>query len=157
VSYVHIEEERGGSSRGVAVPRGALLMAGALIALTIGLAAVARNAPRPAEAPGAVPVVSRALVFTDREDGSVDVYDVQRREALAPLPVGGGGFVRGALRALARQRRLAGVGADVPFHLARWPDGRLTLDDSATRSRLDLRAYGSTNVEAFALLLPPTP
>ena len=149
MSYVHVEEERG---HGVAVPRVALRAAATLAALTIALAAVARHGRRSDHAPEASPSAVRALVFSDRPDGSVGVYDVARHEALPPLS-GSGGFVRGALRALARQRRLAAVGPDAPFYLARWPDGRLTLDDSATGNHLELRAYGESNAEAFARLL----
>jgi len=153
MSYVHIEEERGAE---VAVPKAALTLAATLALLTIALAAAARHASRPAGAPGVRPVATRALVFSDRPDGAVGVYDAVRRESLPPL-VGSGGFVRGALRALARQRRLDAVGPDVPFYLARWPDGRLTLDDSATHEHLELRAYGPTNEAAFAALLPVGP
>ena len=61
--------------------------------------------------------------------------------------------MRGALRGLARERRLDGAGAESPFRLAAWPGGRLTLEDTATGRVLDLHAYGQTNAEAFARLL----
>ena len=99
--------------------------------------------------PAVRPVATRALVFSDLPDGAVGVYDAGHHQTLPPL-AGSGGFVRGALRALARQRRLDAVGFDVPFYLARWPDGRLTLDDSATHNHLELRAYGTVNEAAFA-------
>jgi putative photosynthetic complex assembly protein len=151
MTYLHIEEEEGAN---VSVPTPALVVALLLAVSTIGLAGYARHtraipAPPP-RAPGAV----RALVLSDRPDGGVGVYDARAHEQLAPLPAGGGGFVRGAIRGLARQRRLDRVGPDVPFYLARWPDGRLTLDDSATGSHLDLRAFGPDNAAAFARLLP---
>ena len=81
-------------------------------------------------------------------------------------------FVRGALRALARERR-ADVGDNTagipdagsvttpvehaPFRLTRYTDGRLTLDDTTTGAHLELRAFGPTNAAAFAGLLPPVP
>jgi putative photosynthetic complex assembly protein len=66
---------------------------------------------------------------------------------------GTNGFVRGVLRGLARERRLNDVGAQPPFQLTRWSDGRLSLDDPATGRRIDLVAFGPTNAGAFAQLL----
>jgi putative photosynthetic complex assembly protein len=63
-------------------------------------------------------------------------------------------FIRGAVRGLAFGRQRRGVGAEMPFRLSRWPDGRLTLGDPATGSVLDLDAYGGDNRRAFASLLP---
>ena len=155
MSYLHIEEEAGADVR---VPKPALFGALTLALLVIVGAGAARHAQAHA-APSASlirPVAARTLVFSDEPDGSIGVYDPVQRVALAPLPEGGG-FVRGALRALARQRRLGAIGHEVPFYLARWPDGRLTLDDSATRTHLELRAYGTTNEAAFVRLLPDAP
>jgi len=66
---------------------------------------------------------------------------------------GSGGFLRGALRALVRHRRLAGLGAEAPFLLVAHADGRLTLEDPATRHRVDLESFGPTNSAVFAQLL----
>jgi hypothetical protein len=38
--------------------------------------------------------------------------------------------------------------------LSAWTDGALSLEDRATGRTLDLRAFGQTQVEAFARLLP---
>ena len=97
-------------------------------------------------------VASRALVFTDHPDGSIGVFDAQHQEQLDNVS-GTGGFVRGAMRALARQRRLAHVGPEVPFYLVKWSDGRLTLDDSSTQNHLELEAYGNENLASFEKLL----
>ncbi|MEO8333566.1 MAG: photosynthetic complex assembly protein PuhC [bacterium] len=152
MSYLHIEDEPVGRP---GVPRAALAVAGAMAVLTIVLAAVARisHAGTLGEDPHATIVNSRALVFSDRPDGSIGVVDATRHEVLPPI-VGQGGFVRGSLRALARQRRLAAVGPEVPFYLIRWSDGRLTLDDSATHNHLELQAFGVDNAAAYVPLLP---
>ena len=63
------------------------------------------------------------------------------------------GFLRGSLRALARERRMREVGALPPFELAARADGRLTLTDPATGARLDLESFGPTNAAVFARLL----
>ena len=63
------------------------------------------------------------------------------------------GFLRGALRALARERRMREVGALPPFELAARADGRLTLADTATGARIDLESFGPDQCRVFARLL----
>lgn len=157
MAFIHIDEEVTRGNAGV--PRSALIIAGAFALFVIVLAGIARrsNTGTLGQQSVATIVASRALVFTDRPDGTVGVFDQQRQEQLEPLPAGNGGFVRGAMRALARQRRLAGVGPAVPFYLVKWSDGRLTLNDSATSSQLELEAYGATNLASFERLLSRVP
>ena len=152
MSYIHIDEETTKGNAGV--PKGALFLAGAFALTVIALAAVARmsNKGTLGEQNSAQIVASRALVFTDNADGSIGVFDAQHQQQLDAVS-GTGGFVRGAMRALARQRRLANVGPEVPFYLVKWSDGRLTLDDSATKNHLELEAYGNLNLGSFEKLL----
>jgi putative photosynthetic complex assembly protein len=104
--------------------------------------------------PGVTPAATRAISFIDREDGGVSAIDPASQATIATFEPGTNGFVRGALRALARQRRLASIGPEQPFRLTRWSDGRLTLDDASTGSHVELDGFGPTNVAAFASLLP---
>ncbi len=99
-------------------------------------------------------LASRDILFADRSDGGVVVTDALTRLQVATLEPGEDGFVRGAMRGLVRGRRLGGVGDETPFRLTGWSDGRLTLEDPTTRTRLDMAAYGQTNVESFARFLP---
>lgn len=156
MAFVHIDDEITKGNAGV--PRGALIIAGLFAVTVIVLAGVSRlkQVGDLGQRSTATVVISRALVFSDLPDGGVGVFDVSHQQRLASLPAGGGGFVRGAVRALARQRRLAHVGADVPFYLEKWSDGRLTLHDSSTSSHLELEAYGSTNLASFEKLLAGT-
>jgi putative photosynthetic complex assembly protein len=78
---------------------------------------------------------------------------VATRRTVVEVEPGTGGFIRGVLRALVRERRLSGTGAEPPFTLTRWRDGRLTLDDSATGRRLELTSFGPDNAAVFADLL----
>jgi putative photosynthetic complex assembly protein len=71
-------------------------------------------------------------------------------DVLAP---GTYGFVRVAMRGMARDRKIHGVGPTPPFMLTRWSDARVTLDDPNTGRRLDLGAFGRPNAEAFERLL----
>jgi putative photosynthetic complex assembly protein len=57
------------------------------------------------------------------------------------------------MRGLAHDRKSRGIGAAPPFLLSRWNDGRLALEDTATRRQIDLDAFGSSNKDAFAQLL----
>jgi putative photosynthetic complex assembly protein len=136
------------------VPRPALIAAGVMIALTITGAAVSRLSGASDSAPTAAPVMSRELLFRDRADGAVLVYDA--RDTSAPIQVIApetNGFLRGTMRGLARQRIRQDADRDVPFRLTQWADNRLTLEDPTTHRRVDLEAFGETNELVFARLL----
>ncbi|TDQ82959.1 putative photosynthetic complex assembly protein [Dongia mobilis] len=136
------------------LPRATLLGAGALVAFTLVAVAAARLGGTEATAVPSVPSLeSRDLRFLDQADGAVAVYDLKDGSAVALLPAGSNNFIRGALRGLARERKRQDIGMAPPFRLTRWADGRYTLEDTATRRTIDLRAFGSTNVQAFADLL----
>jgi putative photosynthetic complex assembly protein len=126
-----------------------------VIVLTVAFAAVARltglgvlRMPEPAI------VQYRDLRFTDRADGSVGVLDAADDAVIAILEPGQGGFIRGVMRGRARERRLGEFGAEPPFRLALHTDGRLTLEDTATKVKIVLNSFGPSNAEAFAGFLP---
>ena len=139
-------------------PKSALIAAAALIGFTMVATAAGRmvrlSAP-PAVADQAGPAATHALQlrFTDEADGSVTVIDSDSNRQVASLAPGTNGFIRGVMRGLARERRGLRIGAEPPFRLAAWPDGRLTLDDTATGRRIDLNAFGTSNRQAFLGLL----
>lgn len=137
-----------------AVPRSILSGAFALVVFTLALAGLGRAGLIGAGAavqPAALE--TRQLVFTDRDDGAVAVSEPGHTEALVEFAPGTNGFVRGALRGLARDRKRRGIGSDVPFLLARRADGRLMLEDPATGASIDLAAFGPSNIEPFLTIL----
>ena len=137
------------------LPRPVRIAAVALVVAAILIAAIGRwTGAGHITIAGVTPTNVRAISFVDRADGGVAAIDPVTRDNIATFEPGTNGFVRGALRALARQRRLDGIGPEQPFRLTRWSDGRLTLDDPATRSHVELDGFGGTNVAAFASLLP---
>jgi putative photosynthetic complex assembly protein len=140
------------STHAETIPRGLLLALCALpVAALIGVAAV-RLSGVSIHTPDAGIVAARSLRFEDRSDGSVSVID--GRSGLEVDRVQGeAGFLRGALRALARERRKRGLGGEAPFELLARADGRLTLADPATGERIDLESFGVTNAATFARLL----
>ncbi|RIA56725.1 photosynthetic complex assembly protein PuhC [Dichotomicrobium thermohalophilum] len=94
-----------------------------------------------------------SLRFVDRRDGAVEVYKAATDERIAVVEPGTGGFIRGVLRGLVRERKLSGEVTRTPFMLRRWADGRLTLEDPQTGRVIDLGAFGVTNAGAFAKLM----
>ena len=146
-----------------AIPRGAFWFAGAVVVTTMLAAASVRLGLIPvAASPEAVrasahlaPVASRDLVFTDRADGGVIVTEAASGSIVDTiLPGSHSGFIRGIMRALARERRMDGIGRATPFRLTSWRDGELSLTDLATKRSIELPAFGTTNRAAFAALLP---
>lgn len=128
------------------------LLIGLLMAAALTVTGIARNtAPAPALAADDQ-VQMRTLRFADQPDGSVVATDdsnghiVQRFE-------GEQGFLRGTLRALVRERRMRGIGAELPFELILHRDGRLTLHDPSAGTRIALESFGATNTRVFARLL----
>ncbi len=136
------------------VPKPALIMAGALVVVVFALAISARlfgfGAFR--EATSAV-LAERQLTFTDSQDGGIVVGDATTKTVAATLPPASNGFLRGALRALTRERALAGIGREQPFRLVRYADGRLVLHDPATTQSVTITSFGPTQVESFDRLL----
>jgi putative photosynthetic complex assembly protein len=136
------------------VPKPALYMAGALVLLVITLAASARLFGFGAFREVATTVqVQRDLRFSDAADGGIIVMDANTNQQSALLQPGTNGFLRGALRALTRDRALAGIGHDTPFRLVRYTDGRLVLIDLATKRSVTITSFGHTQVESFDKLL----
>ncbi|MBL6455672.1 hypothetical protein JMJ55_10080 [Belnapia sp. T6] len=141
-------------SHNMPVPRGPLIGAGALLLAVLLGTGLGRIAGAGTTAPqDDAPMLARSLGFEDRIDGAILVRDAEADRDIAVLEPGTNGFVRGALRALVRERRREDVGGRAPFRLAAWPDGRLTLEDPMTGSRIGLEAFGPTNMESFARLL----
>jgi putative photosynthetic complex assembly protein len=140
-------------SRPAFLPRGMLLAAVAVVGGTLLLASLGHRAPVNPAVTGETPVATRDLRFADRDDGAVVVTDARSGAVIEVLPGGSEGFVRGAMRGLVRQRRIAGHGPELPFRLSTWHDGRLTLLDTANGNTMELHAFGRTNAEAFLKLL----
>jgi putative photosynthetic complex assembly protein len=141
-------------SNNMSVPRGPLIGACALVLAILAAVGLGRMAGAGTTTPhDGAPVLTRSLGFEDRADGAILVRDADADREIALLEPGSNGFIRGALRALVRDRRREGVGGRAPFRLAAWPDGRLTLEDPATGTSIGLEAFGVTNMESFARLL----
>jgi putative photosynthetic complex assembly protein len=145
------------------VPRPALFMAGTLVVLSLVLTAAVTFGFMEREA---VPQVERAkasvsaaevrtLRFEDAPNGDVRVNDATNNELilLVQSDTQSGGFIRGVMRGMARERRLYGIGQELPFELTLWQDGSLSLNDLATGRDIELGGFGSDNRAVFIRLL----
>lgn len=90
----------------------------------------------------------RELVFADTPDGQILVLNYFDSKEVARFK-GEQGFLRGTLRALARERKRRGIGPEAPFRVIEHTDGRLTLLDPSTSQRIDLESFGPVNSALF--------
>ena len=137
-------------------PRWVIYCAAGIIAfslISVGLIRITGNGP---DQKAAAPTIQRSLVFQDQKDGGVRVADGLTGETLTVLQ-GEQGFVRGALRALSRERFSRGIGSSQPFDLIARVDGGVTLMDKSTGHRVDLESFGPTNTAEFARFLAMKP
>jgi putative photosynthetic complex assembly protein len=136
----------------------AITLVGASLAVVGGsslglLYSPAAEASQAEAASDAVATRSRDLRFFDQPDGSVRVKIIGAPDHL--IERDSGGFVRGIMRGLTRERAIRGVGRDPVFRLTEWSDGSLTIEDTGTGRSLNLSAYGPTNRLAFEAMLQP--
>lgn len=138
-------------------PRWVLWTVGSLLLfslVSVGLVRITGNGP---DQLAAAVLDERLLRFEDRSNGGVAVIDGSTGKLLTTM-TGEQGFLRGAVRALARERTSRKMGSEQPFQLISRTDGRLTLFDPATGQRIDLDSFGPTNAGIFAsfLLMQPS-
>ncbi|QAU44383.1 photosynthetic complex assembly protein PuhC [Bradyrhizobium guangzhouense] len=132
------------------VPRGALLGAAALIAFSLFVAGLGRFTGIGAVREDQSAAVQRmSFRFEDRTDGGISVVAPESGAVIGVVPAGIDGFVRTVLRSFAFDRERQGVGAGPAFVIAKWSNGRSTIEDPATGRRVDLAAFGAVNMQAF--------
>jgi putative photosynthetic complex assembly protein len=137
-------------------PRWVLWTVGALLLfslVSVGLVRITGNGP---DQLAAAVVSERLLRFEDHSNGGVAVIDGSTGKLLT-IMTGEQGFLRGAVRALARERASRKLGPEQPFQLISRKDGRLTLFDPTTGQRIDLESFGPTNAAVFAPFLSLQP
>lgn len=136
------------------VPRGALLAAGGLM---IGALAATTYVSQTGEGQFRTPpiqaVAATSLVFSLQADGGVMI---RKPNAAQPHAVRDrdAGFVHAVITAMDARRRRIGADLSAPYELAVGEDARLVIRDAATDHRIELRAFGRANYDAFARLLP---
>jgi putative photosynthetic complex assembly protein len=139
-------------------PRGALIAAFALVGFSLAATAAVRLVrisapPAPIVASLPAPALTADLRFSDEADGSIRVQNARTDQIVATIQPGVGGFVRGVMRGLARDRISRHIGEAPPFRLSQARDGRMTLEDTATGRLIDLESFGAGNRDSFVQLL----
>lgn len=137
-------------------PKWVLWCVGSLLAfclIAVGLVRITGNGP---DQLAAAITAERSLRFVDRTDGGISVIDGNTGQLLTVMR-GEQGFLRGTVRALARDRRSYQIGSELPFQLIARTDGRLALYDSLTGHRVDLESFGPDNAAVFAPFLTMKP
>jgi putative photosynthetic complex assembly protein len=134
-------------------PVALLLIAGLLVTVFTGVATYRWSGMRPEGNPFSTIVETRALHFVDKPDGSIEIFD---QGATKPFDIAApqtNGFLRGTLRGLARARKLNHAGAEPPFELVRFADGRLSLRDPVDGREIAMEPFGQSNSDVFKRLL----
>lgn len=93
------------------------------------------------------------FIATDMDDRTILIEDAANGTELEIVTRDSNGFIRGALRGLARERTLRGISSGEPFRLRLWQDGTLVLDDPATGQIVALNGFGQDNAMAFGKYL----
>jgi putative photosynthetic complex assembly protein len=112
----------------------------------VGSAGWWRDAPAPSTE---VPRISLVLRFIEQPDGGLSVVDMATEREYDHLAAGENGFLRTMIRVIRRDILRTDATISMPFRIEAWQDNRVTLTDSATERRVDLRAFGPTNAEVF--------
>jgi putative photosynthetic complex assembly protein len=132
----------------------AFLLVGSSLLVVGGARMGLVGSPAMTEAPRAAQVTrTEDLHFIDVPGGAVRVVAAGAPDRM--IPTASGGFVRGVLRSLVRDRRARGMGSEQPFRISQWSDGAVTIQDLATGRVLNLNAFGPTNREDFVKLIAP--
>ncbi|WP_375409574.1 photosynthetic complex assembly protein PuhC [uncultured Methylobacterium sp.] len=92
----------------------------------------------------------------DEADGSIAIREDRTGRLVATVEKGQDNFIRATLRGFAQSRLREGLTREKPFRLTRFDDGSLELDDTLTGRKVNLGAFGPTNAQAFARLMPAT-
>jgi putative photosynthetic complex assembly protein len=100
---------------------------------------------------------SRDLVFERQSNGTMAVRQEADRALVATLLSAEEGFVAMTIKSMTRERRKFNVAETEPYRLSRLKNGRLSLTDPVTGIRIELVAFGKTNIASFAELLAAPP
>ena len=137
-------------------PRWVIWTTSFLLLFTLGAVALVRITGNGPDQLAADTVSERSLRFEDRVGGGVAVIDGETGKLLKTI-TGEQGFMRGALRALTRDRIARKIGSEQPFKLISRTGGRLTLFDPVSGQRIDLDSFGPTNAAVFVPFLTMQP
>jgi putative photosynthetic complex assembly protein len=120
-----------------------------LAVLIVGIF-TARQSGFEARQPDAPVVWTKSLHFEDGTHGEILVYDTAAQK-IATFE-GEQGFLRGTLRALARERKKRSISPDAAFELSGHADGQLVLRGPTTGEAIHLASFGPSNAQVYRQL-----
>jgi putative photosynthetic complex assembly protein len=132
-----------------AIPIAVRMVLLGLSLLVIGIFA-ARQAGLEVRQQDAPVVWKKDLRFADGEHGEILVFDTTSQK-IASFE-GEQGFLRGTLRALARERKKRAISPDAAFELSGHADGQMVLRDPATGEAIHLASFGPSNAQVYRQL-----
>ena len=139
------------------LPKPIMVAGGALMVATVAFCAFghATGVGRTiATAP--VTVMTRDLVFTENDDKTLTVRDAGHGDQIVSnFDAEDAGFIRALVRGMTRNRTRYGEPAVGAFRVSLGQDGGVWLQDIGTHQNIDLRAFGPTQVQAFAQFVRP--
>jgi putative photosynthetic complex assembly protein len=97
------------------------------------------------------PVAQLSISFVTTQSGEIRI-EGDDGTVLTSLAPGEGGFLRGIVRPLRRERERYHAPLDEPFVLTRHASGALVLSDPTTDLHVDIAAFGATSMEHFLQL-----
>ncbi len=137
------------------IPGWVLAMTASLagIALVLALVSSRTGVGRVPVTTGPDPAVAElSISFVERSGGEIDVVRQPDGAILARMEAGEGGFMRGILRPLYRERVRHGRDVAAPYRLLRYESGALMLTDASTDLVVDIAAFGATSADRFRSL-----
>jgi putative photosynthetic complex assembly protein len=90
------------------------------------------------------------LNFADLADGGVAVRNATTGALLETIPARDDGFLRMTMRLLAGARARENITAPAPFVLTEFLGGRMQLADPQTGLKIELEAFGPSNIAEYA-------
>jgi putative photosynthetic complex assembly protein len=136
-------------------PKAALYGAAALILFTFALAAFSRLTGSKMDwVPDSDSITTRDIRFGTGADGAILISDARSGQVLGSYAQETNAFVRSVAHGLEIERGLVNGAKDQPYRITRWSDGRVTVDDPVSGRSVELGAFGQSQVQTFAKLLP---
>lgn len=145
-----VDKTKGGPIPGLLVMGAAGLVGFSLLAVMVGR----ESGVGITEMPPAQAIKALDIRPDDHADGSITIRDDRTGILIATVEPGQGNFIRATLRGFGQSRLRAGLTREQPFRLTRFDDGSLTLEDTLTGRKVNLGAFGPTNAQDFARLMP---
>jgi len=120
-----------------------------LAVLLVGVSWIKQSGVEMREADAPI-VWKKALRFEDGSHGEILVFDASQKQ-IATFE-GEQGFLRGTLRALARERKKRSISGEAAFELSGHADGQMVLSDPTTGESIHLASFGPSNVQIYRQL-----